>query len=467
MVHRHFRRLEFFLAIVTKASTHLVSPPLGFAKFPGFSLFPLLVFLGSWTEVEIHRSEQSIGFLDKRPGKKKSHFTERTLSLTEVKMSNQKVYKKGEVLFKDGDKISSVIFIQTGGVSQCLIRGKKNIDLFQLGANQVLGEGVITGTTTHLTSAIATTETKTLEIPVDVFKQQYESTPQFLKMLIKSLCERLKNAISDVRSNKMEKDSGPCPEEAVPRIFGALFFSARHKGEKLKDGKTEVDWSMLKSYVQRIMGESPKRLEQAINILIKMKLAEYVMGKLPEDPEGPDVIQQVRFFDLDVIEGFFEFYQYYHYKPGKGDILRFEDFTTNLVEAFVKCAENAVVDRFGAVSLEYSSVQEDVKNQWGINLNNDHFSRLEQKGVMTKRRPIDGKGVRLEFEIKELKNILFSWKMIREIDKWNEKGFVDVNEKEEKKKKPEGPSCPQCSAVITPQQKFCGDCGHKLEMKAA
>src|SRR5690606_5435998 len=145
--------------------------------------------------------------------------------------------------------------------------------LFQLGANQVLGEGLITGQPNFATGAIATTETKTLEIPAELFKQQFDAAPQFLKMLIKSLADRLRLATNEVRSAKMEKDSSPCPEEAVAKVFGTIFFTANHKGEKQKDGKIEVEWSVMRSYAQKVMGESLKRLEQAVNILVKLKLA--------------------------------------------------------------------------------------------------------------------------------------------------------------------------------------------------
>lgn len=382
-------------------------------------------------------------------------------------MSNQKVYKKGEVLFKEGDKIQNIIYIQSGGVSQCLIRGKKNIDLFQLGANQVLGEICLLGQPTHFTSAIATAETKTLEVPIDIFKAQYDTLPQAMRLFNKSLIERLKATTTEAKSNRLEKDSSPCPEDQVAKIFGAMFFSANHKGEKQKDASVEVDWNIMKNYAQRIMGESPKRLEQAINVLIKLKLAKFTMGKLPEDPDGPDVIQQVTFFNLPIVEAFFEFYQYYYYKPGKGDILKYEESQANLLELFIKLTETETPDRFGVVGIEYNKLVEEAKAQLGINLNNDHFGRLEQKGVMCKRRNLDKAGVRVEFEIKEFKNIFFSWKILREIDKWNEKGFVDLDEKEEKKVKKDGPTCPQCSAPTTPQQKFCGECGGKLTPAAA
>ena len=64
-------------------------------------------------------------------------------------MSQQKVYKKGEFLFKEGDKQNQLIFIQSGGVNVCLIRGKKTIDLFQVGSNQILGEMGLFSKSTH------------------------------------------------------------------------------------------------------------------------------------------------------------------------------------------------------------------------------------------------------------------------------------------------------------------------------
>lgn len=382
--------------------------------------------------------------------------------------TSQKTYKKGEALFKDGDKIQNVVFIQSGGVNQCLQRGKKNVDLFQLGANQVLGESVLIGQAQHQTAAVATSETKTIEVAPDALKAQYEGAPPVMKMLIKSLIERLRQATNDVKSSKVAGDSTPCPDEYVPQVFGAIFFTARHKGEKDEKSETlHVDWTPLKAYCQRVLGQSPKRVEQAVNILVKLKLATYEMGKLPEDPDGPDVVVAVDFHDMGAIEAFFEFYQYYFFKPGRGDILKYDDFCAQMLECFIAEGEKVEMDRFGIVGVDFQKLGEVIKEKMGINFSNDHFTRLENKGVLCKRRNIEGQGVRLEFEIKEYKNVYFTWRIIREIDKWNEKGFVDLDEKEERKAKKTGPSCPQCAADVAPQAKFCQDCGTKLNPTGA
>ncbi len=99
-----------------------------------------------------------------------------------------------------------------------------------------------------------------------------------------------------------------------------------------------------------------------------------------------------------------------------------------------------------------------------MTLNNDHFSRLEQKGVFVKRAARTDGVVVMQFEVKELSNVLKSWKVLREIEKWNEKGFIDLNEKEEVKKKlaPGAQACPQCQNEIAAQAKFCSECGYKV-----
>ncbi len=382
--------------------------------------------------------------------------------------SLQKTYKRGDIIYKEGDKVTHVIFIQSGSVQQTLLRNKKNIEIMTCGPNSVLGETGMAGVPTFNIAAVATQETKTLEVPLETFKQQIEAAPQFLKLLIKSFGERLHKTLQEVRSAKMQADATPCPDEAVPRVFGALFFTTQHKGEKQDNGVSyEIDWMLLRQYAQRIMGESIKRLEGAIDICVKMKLAEWVMGKPPEDPEGPDQKMKVLIYDIQPLEAFFEFFQYYYYKPGKSDLLRVDDSVHQFLQLMLKCAEGLEPDRFGAVSLDYAAFGERLQEELGVKLTADHFVRLETKGVFSKRKTISDK-VFIDFDLKEYKNISWSWKFIREINKWNERGYVDMDEKEEvKKKKTDGPACPQCGAAHVPEQKFCGECGLNLTAKAS
>jgi hypothetical protein len=374
-------------------------------------------------------------------------------------MSNIKTFKKGEYLFKEGDKITSVFFIQSGSVQGVAIR-KKTLEIFTIGANQILGElGLINGTS-HNYSALCAAETKALELPVEALKTQIEAQST-LKIVIKSLAERLKSALFELKGKKLESDASPCPEDQVPKIFASVFHTLNHKGEK--DGaKVHIEWGLFKQYVQRIFGESPKRAEQVINILVKLKYASLEMGKSVDNPEGPEEIQGINIDNLSVLEIFFEFYQYYYFKALKPEVLKVDESCHQILKNLLICADGVPLDRLGIVSLDFPKVVERFKTEFGINLNNDHFTRLEQKGVFAKRASrTDGQMV-IQFELREYNNIVLIWKILREIDKWNEKGFVDPFEQEIVIKKKAGLTCPSCSAPYVEQQKFCGECGSKL-----
>ena len=387
-------------------------------------------------------------------------------------MSTMKTFKKGEFLFREGDKITNFIFIKSGGVSLCLPRGKKTTELFTVGANTFLGEQALSGAMTHTYSALATAEIQCMELPVDVVKKQVDTAPELFKSVIKSLGDRLKVATSEVKTSRMEKDSSPCPDDQAAAIFAAVFHTIHHKADKVpqKDGSVHytIEWTLCKQYAQRVFRESPRRLEQAINVLVKMKLANYEMGKPIDNPEGPDEIQKVHVQDLASIESFFEFFQYYYFKGGAASMLRYDESAYNLLAQLTKLGEAVEKDRFGVVSLDYSKVIEAFKTDININLNNNHFSQLEARGVMAKRQARENGPVVLQFEIKEYQTTLKIWRILREIEKWNEKGFVDLLEDDSKKAKKSGaPTCPQCSVEVAAAAKFCHECGCKLEAKAA
>ena len=123
-------------------------------------------------------------------------------------------------------------------------------------------------------------------------------------------------------------------------------------------------------------------------------------------------------------------------------------------------------DRTGVVSKDLNEVTDYFKD-YGISFGSGQLTSLEAKGLFCKRKPV-GQNVLLQFELKEFKNLFNSWRIIKEIDKWNERGLVDVYEQEEQPKKKmlisDGVECHSCQSVMAMGSKFCSECGAKLEV---
>lgn len=385
-------------------------------------------------------------------------------------MSQNKVFKKGEVIFKEGDKSTSLYLIQSGSVQVYLQRTKQKIDLYKLGPMQILAEQVLAGSPTHSASAMAMSETTVMELGAEVLKPQILGLNQIMKLVVKSSLDKIKVLGAELRSVKLERDNTPCPQDQTAKIFGSLFHSVNYKGEKKPD-HTVILWLNLRQYAQRVFGESPKRLESLINILVKMKLAQYVMAKNPDQPDEPEQISAVQFFDVGAIENFFEFYQYYYFKGGKLDLFRVDETAGRIVTHLLECVKELAPDTKGLVSIPFETVVEKFKTLYRINLNTDHFAVLEQKGLFARRHSGEKGGVLLSFDLREWQTMLMNWRFLKEIEKWNEKSFVDINEAEESFIKKivvaTGLACPECQTAFVEGAKFCSSCGHKLGEKAA
>ena len=382
-------------------------------------------------------------------------------------MSDVKVVKKGQFLFRAGDKITSVYVIQSGQVNVCLQKNGKILDIMTVGNGYVFGDLVVLGTGVYLYSGLAQQELKVTEIPVDIFKSQYETLGSVHKTFIKTTAEKLKWAVNEIKNYKQEKSAMPCSDDSIPRAFGAIFHVLNHKG--LKDGtKAKVDWMTLRNYSQRIFGESPKRIEQITQILVKLKSAEYLLGKdvSNPDPDSPDTeIQGFEIYDLPALEAFFEFYQYYYFKGGKAELLKYDDGNFNTLKLLLMAFATAVPDRFGTVSQDFNEVVEFFKT-YGVQLGNGHFTALESKGLFCKRKTANDK-VLLQFDKKEFETQVNIWSLVREIDKLNEKGIVDMNDFDEGPRKriqsvsEGGVECSHCKNIMAVESKFCSECGTK------
>lgn len=381
-------------------------------------------------------------------------------------MSDLKVIKKGQFLFKAGEKIQSIYIVQSGQLSLCLQKNNKIFDIMNVGNGYVFADLTVLGSPQYLYSAMALQEVKVSEIPVAVFKTQYEALNNLNKSFIKTMAERLKWAVNEVKNTKQEKNSVACPEDAIPKVFGSIFHVLNHKG--IKDGfSAKVEWLTLRNYSQRIFGESLKRIEQITQVLVKLKLAEYQLGRDPNNPESDSETEIIGFevFNLPALEAFFEFYQYYYYKGGKSELLKYDEANFNTLKILLLAYTDVQPDKFGIVSRDFNDVVDFFK-EYGMSLGAGHFTSLEAKGLFCKRKnTADGK-VELQFDFNEFRTQIDMWSIIREIDKLNEKSFVDMQDIDEgpvkRKQNLDGVECSECHTLIALDSKFCSECGAKV-----
>lgn len=379
-------------------------------------------------------------------------------------MENGKKIKRGEVLFKEGDLPQSVFMIQTGKVGLMLDRGGKLFEVISLGPSQVIGEHALFSSSRYEFTAIALQETRVIEVPIDIMKQQFEKCLPGMKLLVKSIADQIRQANKQIKATKMETEKAPCPQGLIHRLFTEVHLISRHIGKKdpEKPNEVKVAWDAMKLYATRFFGESPQRLRHLMDLLLKLKYAEFNVRVTEEEEEE---LSDVTLTNVQVLEDFAEFYQYYLFKGGRAEAIYVDPLALKVAKAFTDLSVGAPVDHRGASKLDWGIVLNECKTKYRIDLKNTHLDILEKKGLFVKRKSFDDGRVELSFDRGEFERMAKFWAIIYEIDKWNDRGSIDLNEKEEVAG-PAAHACPQCSGGIDDSHKFCPHCGFKLQQAA-
>lgn len=372
--------------------------------------------------------------------------------------------KKGEILYRENDVTNMIWVVQSGKISLAVERGGKKYEVMTVGPGQVLGEQAIFTNARQMFTAEAMQEVKLMEVPVEVLKTQFTGSPAGMKLILKSMVDEARAIRTTVRALKMEQEKSPCPSVSIPRIFSLLNLVARHTGKANPENKNEiiVDWSTLKLYTMRMFAESPQRMRGLLDLLTKLGHCHLESAKTEE---GEEELKQGIVHNIQLIEDFAEFYQYNLYKGSYAEVIHVDTLALKVAKVLAGLAEGLEVDRRGAVSVTWDKVLEECRAK-GFELKNTHLDVLEKKGLFVKRQTHENQPATLQYDKVEYLRMSVFWAIIHEIDKWNDKGFVDLNEKEAKADGQGHEVCPSCQSKLEATHKFCPGCGQKVAAAA-
>lgn len=372
-------------------------------------------------------------------------------------MENLKELKVGELIFKEGQKLEAIYLIKSGRLSLFQERSGNKIEIQQALSGQIIGESALFGIPKSQFSASALIKSSVLEIPLQLIQSRIDLSDPIIKIFIKGLGGVVNDIRNQVRSMKLELDNSPCPQKMIPRVFGLIGIIGSHFGQK-KENITYISWNSLRVYSHRMFLESVDRVRGALDLLKKLKYLDF---EFTQTEEGETVLDTIKVINPRWIEEFADFYQYHFYKSGRSEVIYVDPLAMQITEHLMGLAKDEKADHRGNILLEYEKVLLSFKEKLRLDFKSTHLDLLEKKGLLVQRKSIEKKGIYLTFNKDEFEKTLPYWKVLYEIDLWNAKGFVDMNENI-KPKESDAHGCPECHQTIQSNQKFCANCGAKL-----
>ena len=325
---------------------------------------------------------------------------------------SSKTLKIGDVLLKPNDKITSVYVVKSGLIGLFQNRNDKNIRIAELGPPTLIGEEAVFGPAKWSLTAVALKETVLIEIPVAALSDMIGKLHKDYQAIINGVYERVKVTSNELKSLKSSQEAESCPPDNTAKVFGVIFHAAKIVGNMDEKGTTclaEKD-SFMKFAVE-VLHEDKSRIESAMLILSKLNYLKFQEGG-------------IELLDMKQIEAFFDFYGTYHFKGGYAGFLKTNAKSQRIVDAFLAIAARYPLDRAGNCHVPYKETIDEMKKVL-TGFQDDQLFGLEQKGLFMKRTQNE-KGGTLSFYKPDFDQMLMNWKVLREIEAWNEKGYVDM-----------------------------------------
>ncbi len=110
-----------------------------------------------------------------------------------------RVYRSGEVLFKEGDASTSMYLIKRGTIEVRKAKGSGHILIGRAYTNEVIGELSFFDRQPRSATAVAEGEVEVMELPFANLDKQYKQLPDYFRAILASVAERLRKANETVR----------------------------------------------------------------------------------------------------------------------------------------------------------------------------------------------------------------------------------------------------------------------------
>lgn len=338
--------------------------------------------------------------------------------MSQEKKSQIKTYSKGQTLFKQGEPVRNIYFLQSGLVTMSIASQTGRVEVYQATAPQVVGTEALQGPSgVYETTAIASNDTSVIEFPADVATQTISKTSPVFKLVLTGMANKISVINAELRSFKLQGDSTPCPPALTAKLFATVFhvvsYSGAPKGDALR-----IVWPSFRKYCQRVFGESPVRLEQLVYLLSTLGYADLEMVKSDTDPDGPEELGFVRFKDIAQIESFAEFFKKRLSALGPDKSMEVQDPCLQVAEVLQRNFSSHPSDPAKGRSIDLNAALTTLRSELAPQpMSLRDFESLVKRGL-----PAEIFGKELRFTPTSFQRFFKNFRILAKIVEWNKNG---------------------------------------------
>ncbi|MEN0059580.1 MAG: cyclic nucleotide-binding domain-containing protein [Bdellovibrio sp.] len=324
-------------------------------------------------------------------------------------MADTKKIAKDNYLFRDGDPPDSMYIVKSGVLAVTKTKGNTEVVIAEVNPGSIVGEMALFDSKPRSASVKAVKDAEVIALPYDSLTKQMEQLPVWVRAIMKSLNENLREANKKIR---LLESSNPDEERFPPHIVNkyiSILNLVCHKYGKPEDnGSLSVSSALLRNYTIQVFQEATNKMQSMVNALSEM-------GYLSQEDRG-DGTQKIINLKPQELFSFVDWHNEWLFKQEKDRLAPLSEWEAGILNGILFFAKRVEPNHRGLYKVDLTDVQNESMKELGHLIRADDVNSLIEKKYLTEKI-MDEKGVYIMVEFPYVEPLAQHWTLVNNLKK--------------------------------------------------
>lgn len=324
-------------------------------------------------------------------------------------MAEAKKVAQGNYLFREGDPPDAMYIVKTGSFAITKTKGNSEIVLAEITVGSMVGEMALFDKKPRSANVKATKDAEVIALPYDSLSKQMDSLPVWVRAIMKTLNENLREANKKI---KILENANPSEERFPPHIVNkyiSILNLVSHKyGKPEESGGVSISSVLLRNYTIQIFQEATNKMQTVVNALSELDFVK-------QEDRG-DGTQKVINEKPTELFAFVDWYNDWLFKQEKDRLPELNDNEVKVLNGLILFAKRVEPDKKNFRKVNLNDVQNDSMKETGNLIRPEDANSLIEKKYLGEKI-MDEAGTYVMVNVEEIESLANNWTIVNALKK--------------------------------------------------
>ncbi len=324
-------------------------------------------------------------------------------------MAEGKKVLKDTYLFREGDPPDAMYIVKTGSFVITKTKGTSEIVLAEIAPGAMVGEMALFDMKPRSANVKATKDAEVIALPYDSLTKQLESLPVWVRAIMKTLNENLREANKKIKIlENANPDEERFPPHIVNKYISILNLVGHRYGKVDENGSVSFSSVLLRNYTIQIFQEATNKMQSVVAALTEM-------GYLTQEDRG-DGSQKITNTRPTELFSFVDWYNEWLFKQEKDRMPSLTDQEVRILNGILLFARKVEPNSKGMRKVNLNDVQNDSMKETGNLIRAEDVNSLVEKKYLSEKI-MDEVGVYIMVGLEDVVPYARNWELVNSLKK--------------------------------------------------